>query len=159
MRFVRIVAAAIHSQRFLLTAAACALMSSTAWTQGLTGALIGTVKDGSGGVLQGAVVRLSSPVLIGGPQSQPADDKGKFRFPALPPGPYALDVTFPGFLAVHEDDLRLAVGATMERAIAMRPAGPAESLVVQGTGSQLESRDSGFSTRFGKESLPSIPAR
>ena len=37
--------------------------------QGVTGALIGTVKDAQGGVLPGAVVRVGSPALIGGPQT------------------------------------------------------------------------------------------
>ena len=35
--------------------------------QEVTGTLIGTVKDAQGGVLRGAVVRVSSPALIGGP--------------------------------------------------------------------------------------------
>jgi len=34
--------------------------------QGLTGALIGTVKDAAGGVMPGALVRVTCPALIGG---------------------------------------------------------------------------------------------
>ena len=145
--------------RTALTAAAFVLVSSTARTQGLTGALIGTVKDGGGGVLQGATVRITSPALMGGPATQPSDDRGQFRFPALPPGAYVLEVSFQGFTPAHEDDVRIAVGATIERTFALQPAGPAVSLVVEGTGSRLEARDSGFSTRFGPETLPSIPVR
>ena len=48
-------------------AAACVLLPRPAVAQGLTGALIGTVKDAQGGVLPGAVVRVGSPALIGGP--------------------------------------------------------------------------------------------
>jgi hypothetical protein len=89
----------------LLTAAAVVLVSSTARTQGLTGALIGTVKDGGGGVLQGATVRISSPALMGG-LATARDDRGQFRFPALPPGAYVLEVSFQGFTPAHEDDVR-----------------------------------------------------
>ena len=64
--------------------------------QGLTGALIGTVKDAQGGVLSGAVVRVSSPALIGGPATLTTNEKGQLRFPALPPGPYVLDIESPG---------------------------------------------------------------
>ena len=161
MGFTRNSASAARRRRgqLLLTAAAVVLVSSTARTQGLTGALIGTVKDGGGGVLQGATVRISSPALMGGPATQSADDSGQFRFPALPPGAYVLEVSFQGFHAAHEDDVRIAVGATIERTFALQPAGPAVSLVVEGTGSRLEARDSGFSTRFGPETLPSIPVR
>ena len=151
--------AARPRRRLLLAAVAFVLLSSTAGAQGLTGALIGAVKDGSGGVIQGAVVRVTSRALIGGPATQPTDDRGQFRFPALPPGAYVLEVSFQGFTPAQEEDVRIAVGATIERTFALQPAGPTVSLVVEGTGSRLEARDSGFSTRFGPETLPPIPVR
>ena len=79
-----------------LLAAACVLQPHLAPAQGLTGALIGTVKDAQGGVLAGAVVRVSSPALIGGPATLTTNEKGQLRFPALPPGPYVLDIELPG---------------------------------------------------------------
>ena len=60
----------------LLVAAALVLMPQAAGAQELTGALIGTVKDAQGGVLLGAVVRVSSPSLIGGPMTRTTNDKG-----------------------------------------------------------------------------------
>ena len=87
----------------LLVAAACLLLPGMAAAQGLTGALIGTVKDAQGGVLSGAVVRISSPALIGGPQTLTTNDNGELRFPALPPGLYVLDIEMQGFTAYRED--------------------------------------------------------
>jgi hypothetical protein len=52
--------------RMLLLAAACMCLPSAIAVQGLSGALIGTVRDTQGGVVQGASVRVSSPALIGG---------------------------------------------------------------------------------------------
>src|SRR6478672_11163015 len=78
----------------------CAVVLSPAigaHAQGLTGALIGTVKDAQGGVIKGAEVRVASDSLIGGAQLQRTDDKGRLRFPILPPGTYALDVRVNGF--------------------------------------------------------------
>ena len=49
-----------------LVLVALVLSHGVADAQGLTGALIGTVKDNQGGVLAGAAVRLRSPALIGG---------------------------------------------------------------------------------------------
>ena len=74
-------------------AALYVLEAAMATAQGLMGALIGTVKDAQGGVLPGAVVRVSSPVLIGGPETLTTNEKGQLRFPALPPGKYALDIS------------------------------------------------------------------
>ena len=56
-----------HMRRnYLLLLAIFVLLPATAiWAQGLTGALIGSVRDEQGGALQGAVVRVTSPALIG----------------------------------------------------------------------------------------------
>ena len=139
-------------------AVACVLLPRAAAAQGLTGALIGTVKDAQGGVISGAVVRISSPALIGGPQTI-TTGKGELRFPALPPGLYALDVEFPGFRPYHEDDITIGAGATIERPIELRLGGVENSVVVDGSGSRLDARNPGFGTRFGAEDLDAIPMR
>jgi hypothetical protein len=68
----------------------------------LTGALIGTVKDVQGAVLPGAVVRVSSPTVIGGPKILTTNQNRQLRFPALPPGLYELDIEVQGFKAHSE---------------------------------------------------------
>ena len=60
--------------------------------QGLTGALVGTVKDTSGGVIPGALVRVTSPALIGGARQTLSSDRGQWRIPILPPGGYVVTV-------------------------------------------------------------------
>src|SRR4029453_17197598 len=70
-------------RRMLFLVGACVLQAHFTAGQGLTGALVGTVKDGQGGVLEGATVRLSSPALIGGPETLTSNEKGQLRFPAL----------------------------------------------------------------------------
>src|ERR1700682_1526304 len=95
---------ATRRQRYLtlFMVAACIAPPRTAAAQGLRGTLIGTVKDDQGGVLPGAVVRVSSPALIGGPLTVTTSEKGQLRFPALLPGPYALDIQMQGFTTYHE---------------------------------------------------------
>jgi Carboxypeptidase regulatory-like domain len=89
----------------------------TAAAQGLTGALIGTVRDGQGGALPGALVRLSSPGLLGGPQIITTNQKGQMRFPVLPPGLYELHIEFKGFAPYHEERIRVGANATLERTV------------------------------------------
>src|SRR4051812_39782564 len=127
--------------------------------QGLTGSLIGTVGDAQGGVLPGAVVRVGSPALIGGPAKLITNEKGQLRFLALPPGPYVLDIELQGFATYHEEGIRIGAGSTIERTAVLRIAGVEESIVVQGAGSRIEARDHGFATRFGAEDLKTIPTR
>ena len=135
---------------------ACILFPRVAPAQGLTGALIGTVKDAQGGVLPGALVRVTSPALIRHAQTTITNEKGQLRFPSLPPGLYALDVEMTGFATYHEPDIRIGAGATIERNAVLSVAGVAESVTVQG-GSRLEARGSGFETRIGPDYLRTIP--
>jgi hypothetical protein len=142
-----------------LLAVACALLPDIGAAQEVTGTLVGTVYDAQGGALRDAAVRVGSPALIGSPRIVATNEKGQLRFPALPPGLYALDVEAPGFRAYHEADIRIGVGATIERSVVLKLAGIEESVIVQGAGSRMEARGSGFETRFGPEDLEAIPVR
>jgi hypothetical protein len=84
----------------LLLVVGCALLPDMTVAQGLTGTLIGTVKDEQGGVLAGASVRISSPAMIGGAMTVSTDERGRLRFPVLPPGLYALDIELRGIQVV-----------------------------------------------------------
>lgn len=110
--------------------------------RGLTGALIGTVKDAQGGVLSGAVVRISSPALIGGPQTLKTDANGELRFPALPPGTYKLDIEMQGFAPLHVPDILIGAGDTIARTAVLN-VGLAQSIVVEGAGSRIDARNPG----------------
>jgi hypothetical protein len=137
--------------------AACALRAHIAVAQGLTGTVIGSVKDGEGGVLAGALVRIASPALIGRELKTTTNDKGQLRFTALPPGPYSLEIEMAGFATYHEEDITIGAGATIERNAVLRLAGIAESLTVQGAGSRIEARGSGLEARLKSEDLRAIP--
>ena len=138
---------------------ACLLCPRTSASQGLTGALIGTVTDEQGGALTHVPVRVGSPALIGGPATMTTNEKGQMRFLALPPGSYVLDIAVPGFTVYHEEGIQIGASATVERTVILKLAGLAESVVVQGAGSRIDARDPGFATRTGPDDLRSIPTR
>ena len=87
------------------------------------------------------------------------NEKGQLRFPALPSGSYALDIEAQGFATYHESDISIGAGATIERTAVLNVASVAESVVVEGRGSSLEARGSGFGTRFGPDTIKAIPTR
>jgi hypothetical protein len=144
---------------FAVAAAACVLIPRLAVSQSLSGSLIGTVKDEQGGSIVGVRVRMTSPAMMGGPASVTTDEKGQWRFPALPPGRYVLDADFQGFTTYHEENLNVGSSATIERAVVLTVQGMVESVMVEGSGSQLDVRNAGFGTRFGPEDLKTIPTR
>ena len=140
-------------------AVACVFVPLTAATQALTGACIGTVRDEQGAVLMGVLVRLASPALMGGPATATTNEKGQFRFPALPPASYVIDIERDGFAPFHEEGISVGLGATIERNTVLKLAGVADSVVVEGSGSRIEARNSGFETRFTAEDFRAIPTR
>ena len=142
-----------------LVACVCLLQVHIAAAQELTGALIGTVKDAQGGVLPGAIVRLSSPALIGGPETLTTNETGQLRFPALPPGQYALDIEAKGFSPYHEEDIRIGTSATIEERRCSISRASKNHWSSRAPGSRLEARGSGFETRFGPDDLKTIPVR
>jgi hypothetical protein len=135
------------------------LVPGTVYPQALTGTLIGTVQDEQGGVLPGALIRVSSQALIVGAASAPTNDKGQLRFQALPPGSYVLEVEMQGFARYREEDITVGAGATLERTIVLKLRGISEAVVVEGARGRIEARSSGFETRFDQDYLRAIPGR
>jgi hypothetical protein len=149
----------IHLSILVLLGSGCLLQAHIAAAQSLTGALIGTVKDEQGGVLPGAAVRVTSPALIGGPATATTNERGQLRFLVLPPGAYVLDIQLAGFAPYHEEDVDIGASTTLERTVVLKLQGVAESINVEGLGSRIEARGSGFESRFGPEYLRTVPSR
>ena len=148
-----------HTMVCVLVLGACMLAPAPSSAQGLTGSLIGTVRDTHGGVISGAVVVLSSPSLIGGPVTTRTNEKGFYRFPILPVGTYALEISKPGFKSQPQADIPVGAGATVEHSIVLQLAAVEESVVITASSSRLEARHPGFGTRFTADDIRTIPTR
>ena len=142
----------------VLAACVCALPGA-ALAQELTGVLIGTVKDAQGAVVAGASVRIESTALIGGPRAARTNEKGQLRFAELPIGDYTLTVEAPGFVLDRQTDIRIGAGSTMQRNVVLSLADVSDSVVVRGSGSQIDARDPGVGARFSRDVLNALPTR
>ena len=148
----------VRPRLHVLMVIACLLVAGgMPLAQTLTGTLEGTVKDAQGGVLPGASVRLTSPALTGGAATLVTNGQGDFRFLALPPGAYVLEIGLRGFSTLRDDAVRIGAGATLRRTVVLMVAG-SESVVVEGRASRMDTHDPGFATRFGEE-IRTIPTR
>ena len=148
----------VRALSLFVLAAAYLWNPRAALAQGLTGTVIGTVRDQQGGVIPGALVTLSSPSLIGGSVASSTNEKGQLRFQALPPGLYSIEIEMAGFASHRESDFVVGAGATIERSVVLAMTGVEETVEVQG-GSRIEARGSGFETRFGADYIKTIPGR
>ncbi len=77
--------------------------------QETTGALQGTVKDGTGAVIPGAKITVSTPTLVG-TKVLTSDSKGYYHFSNLPPGTYVITVEDAGFKTLKVQNVLLEVG-------------------------------------------------
>ena len=86
---------------------------------GNAGTIQGTVKDPTGAVVPQATVRIHNPVS-GYQQSVTTDASGNFRLTNVPPNPYHLGVSAPGFTTYNADvAVRNAVPITLDVSLAI----------------------------------------
>src|SRR5436190_24308122 len=115
--------------RIAAVLASC-LLPGIAAGQGLTGTLIGAVTDTQGGVLPGAIVRVSSAAMIGGAATRLTNERGRFFFAALPPGSYGLEIQLDGFATHRATDIRVGPGGTIDASAVLTIAGVEANVVV-----------------------------
>ena len=119
-----------------------ALVPASAFGQGLSASLSGSVKDEQGGTLAAATVAVASPAQIGGEQRTTTNDKGQWRFPVLAPGVYVLVVEkAPGFASHREQGISIGAGAAIERPVVLKLASVAQSVTVEADSSVEENVD------------------
>jgi len=135
------------------------LWADAAFAQGggaSTGSINGKVVDSSGGVLPGASVSAASPSLMG-VQSSVSDAGGNYRFPALPPGIYAVTYELTGFNTVKRENIQIAIGFTATVNVELSVATLQESVTVTGESPVIDSSATRVQQNFKLESLQSLP--
>ncbi|HMD70006.1 MAG TPA: TonB-dependent receptor [Bryobacteraceae bacterium] len=116
----------------------CALLSlGCAFSQSLgnAGTIEGTVADPSGSVVARAVVSIHNPIT-GYKQSTTTDKDGAFRLLNIPPNPYHLSVTVPGF-EVYSQDIDVRNSIPIRAPATLSLAGEKTSVTVEATGADM----------------------
>ncbi len=106
------------------------LASGPALAVEVTGQIRGQVVDADGLPIPGATVSVESPNYLGGASAQ-ADDDGRFRFVALPPGEYTVTILKSGFLGYRATGLLVSSGGTAEFTGVLKLAKAGEELTVE----------------------------
>jgi hypothetical protein len=135
--------------------AATAMVSPVA-SQTNTAEIAGVVRDGTGGVLAGAVVVASQP-STGASLQRVTDAEGRFYLPALQIGVWNITVTLQGFVRQVRRGLVLELGRTVSLDITMAVEGLAEQIVVQSSTPLLQRTSAEISDVIGNRDVVQVP--
>ena len=137
-----------------------ALHPSTAAGQtvgAMTGAINGTLTDGTGAVLPLVTIVISSPALMG-TRTTVTNAEGLYRFPALAPGEYALVFTLDGFRAVRREGIHVAVGFTATVDLELHIATPQENVIVERNSPVIDKQSTAIGATFDARQLADLPS-
>src|SRR5262245_25952462 len=144
--------------RSLIVAAVVVFFSTTSVAQrGQDAGVAGTVRDELGAVARGATVTVSSPQLIGGPQSVSTDARGDYRFSFLSPGDYEIVAALDGFANEVRSGLTLRPGLTFTVDFTLRAAPVKETVIVQGPAPMVDVHASSAPTLINRQLLDNLP--
>lgn len=121
-----------------------------------TGEVFGKVTDGTGAVLPGVTVVLSSPALIQ-PQTAVTSETGAYRFPRIPIGTYAVSFELAGFKKNVRDGIVIQAGFNAEIDSKLEISTVQETVTVSGESPVVDTRSTTLSASFNKDALETIP--
>ncbi len=132
-------------------------LAAPAFSQIQTGTITGRAVDGSGALIPGVEVSITSPAMIGGARSAPTDELGAYRFSVLPPGTYRVSFALPGFKTLNIEGVNVAAGATMTIVGTMEVASVAEEVTVTSQAPQIDLEAATVGVNWGMDNLDKLP--
>jgi hypothetical protein len=120
------------------------------------GELTGKVVDDQGGVLPGVTVILKGPAAMGAP-SAVTNDRGMYRFPAVPSGTYSLTFELPGFSKLVRADIVVPVRQTVTVDTQMKVATLQETVTVKGESPVVDVENAKIGDRLDNQTLQTVP--
>ena len=136
---------------------ALALFSTRAMAQGeTTSAIVGQVSDTSNAALTGATVTITNRET-GATRTARTDNAGRFDFPQLKPGTYAVRVEAPGFQPQENDNVFSGLGQKQALEIRLKVAQARETVEVSSEPPLINPEDANTSTNLNAPALEDLP--
>ncbi|HTQ54733.1 MAG TPA: carboxypeptidase-like regulatory domain-containing protein [Bryobacteraceae bacterium] len=144
--------------RSAAAAAVILAFASCAWPQGeTTSAIVGSVRDSSGAALPGTTVILTA-TETGARRTMVTGESGRFSFPQLKPGTYAVAAGAPGFATERQPSIIAAVGQTETVDFVLTVAAAAhEDIVVTAEAPLIATDNPNTSTTLNAAAIESLP--
>ncbi len=123
-----------------------------------TGTLNGTVYDQDRQPLPGVTVSIKSPALILPSMETVTNERGHWRFPALPPGDYTVTFKLQGFKTLIREGIKVNVGVTTTLDVTLEQSALEESIVVTGQAPTVDIQRTSMTASLTREILQNLPA-
>ena len=131
------------------------LFAPVANAQETRGSIEGVVKDNTGAVLPGVTVDARN--AQGGVSTAVSDTAGKYRFPSLPPGRYAVTATLTGFRKAAYDQVDLLLGQVLQVNFSLEVGGISEDVQVTAESPLIDVKQNAAGANIQKEIIDLIP--
>jgi|SRR5579871_3608707 len=135
----------------------CSLAAATAaFGQAGTGTITGTVTDPAGAVIANAGIEVQN-TETNAPYPTVTTDTGAYTVPRLPPGPYSVTVTAPGFKKLTRSGLTVDAGQTLALDLSLEVGAATESVTVQADASLLKTESGDVAHNITLSQLDELP--
>src|SRR6201987_610929 len=118
-----------HLRQMCALLALSLLLCVGAYAQAVTGTVLGTVLDSSGGAIPNAKVTLTE-VNTGASRDTQTNDSGNYTFPSVPEGNYSVSIEAPGFKKETKPNVRVDVNTNARVDSTLQPGAITEQVVV-----------------------------
>ncbi len=142
--------------RVLAVALSSVLLSISLFGQAGTGTITGTVTDPAGAVVANAAVEVKG-TDTGVPYPTVTTDTGAYTVLRLPPGPYNVTVTAPGFKKYARSGLTVDAGQTLPLDVRLEVGAASDSVTVTAEGTLLKTESGDVSHNVTLAQLDELP--
>jgi hypothetical protein len=129
-----------------------------AYAQSTYSAIQGTISDDQGGVLPGVTVTITN-TATGLARSAVTNERGSYRVPNLPPGPYTVKAELAGFSPQERRNVELAMGSEISIDLRLGLATLQESVTVSGQTPLVETTQKSIETNVSPAEVDSLPLK
>jgi hypothetical protein len=137
-------------------ALAMSLLPQPVAGQAVTGTLLGTVRDPSGGALPGATVTLVN-AGTGFTRTVTTDAKGEFTAPLMPTGTYTVSGELGGFKKVSLSDVHVGVDQKVRADLKLELGQMTEAVTIQAETPLIQTNSSELGATIGNEQIEALP--
>jgi hypothetical protein len=147
-----------HRATVLILVGVLLLFSLSASAQTQTGRIVGQVVSVDGTPIAGAIITVSSEVLMGGSRGTVTDTTGDFRFAALPPGTYSVTAAFDGHQPQTMEGVTVRLGGSAAADFALVPEF-SDEIAVTGESPLVDTRSSSVDASFSADFIKDLPTQ